>query len=176
MKLYEGIRGGTYFLRGGQKVYVSSGNFSGGIFGSNTVRALETIINEYPQWLPLIYELCWQLFHYYSYYGYYEVPEATITSPQQLIDFYNKLKTHEYRAVFLKQKERFKNLIQEISQDITRGYDPSNTILYVFNTGQKYVTRYDYFMRIKPELISNLKAARKSYENRASRGFIPHHP
>lgn len=41
MKLYEGPRGGTYFLSGGQKVYVS-GEMSGGL-GSKTVRIIHIL-------------------------------------------------------------------------------------------------------------------------------------
>jgi hypothetical protein len=164
---------------------------SGGWFGSNTLRALQTIIHEYPQWLPLIYELCWQLFGWYQKYeifnqtryydvnGFTEVPEATVTSPKQLLELYELLKTNRYHDRFLHHnKERFKYLIREISELITRGYDPSNSILYLHRNGQKFVTKEEYFMHIKPKLIKEHADDVYAHLKRNEPGsrFIPHHP
>lgn len=44
MRLYEGIRGGTYFLRGGQKVYVNG--LEGGYLGlSTTIHKIKYLID-----------------------------------------------------------------------------------------------------------------------------------
>jgi hypothetical protein len=175
MKLYEGIRGGTYFLRGGQKVYVSRDSLQGGVIGSSTIRALKMIIQYYPQWLPVVYEIAWQIFH--------SSRSPVVHSPDELLDLYNyhrdsKGATDGYGLrVYSRQTLLFKESIILLSNIITLGtYDPSH---YEFDVRSKTLITKEHYHALKEQIIKHDKEEeerRRSYIPWTYSYSLPNHP